>query len=144
MSYMLKLFQKSAHKMLKSIPFQVKDNCFWHFGNSGPHSCFLLGFTKGTVNLVVPGQCVLLEKTLETVLLRKNAFDDQIGSTAIWATVYIRTLKELQKLIPGAFLKVKFKRCQHHKMQFGQNPPGKGGAAFSLSYCKGSKCPSHF
>ena len=89
--------------MLKSIPFQVKDNCFWCFGNSGPHSCLLLGFTKGTVNLVIPGQCVLLKKTLETVLLRKKAFDDQIGSAAIWAPVYIRTLKELQKCNPWCF-----------------------------------------
>lgn len=63
-----KLFKKESHKMLQVIPFEVEDDYFWCFGNTGPHSCFLLGFTKRTVNLVVPGQCVLLEKTLETIL----------------------------------------------------------------------------
>jgi hypothetical protein len=51
------------------IPFKVKNNYFRHLGNRGPHSCLLLDFTKGTIDLVAPGQCVLLEKTLETVLL---------------------------------------------------------------------------
>lgn len=50
-------------------PFKVKNNYFRHLGNRGPHSCLLLDFTKGTIDLVAPGQCVLLEKTLETVLL---------------------------------------------------------------------------
>lgn len=65
--------------MSKSIPFQVKDHYFRCFGNAGPHSCFLLSFTKGAVKLVVPGQCVLLEKALETVLLGKQALGDQLG-----------------------------------------------------------------
>lgn len=75
----------------------MKDNYFWCFRNIGLHSCFLLGFAKGTVNFVVPGQCVLLKKTLETVLLREEAFGDQTESTSTWGPVYIRTLKELRK-----------------------------------------------
>lgn len=77
----------------------MKDNYFWCFGNTGPYSCFLLGFTEGTVNLIIPGQCVLLKKTLETVLWRRNTCGDYNGSTAAWA-VYSRALQQLWKCDP--------------------------------------------
>lgn len=34
----------------------------------------MLGYIKGTVNFVIPGHCVLLEKTLESVLKRALVF----------------------------------------------------------------------
>lgn len=56
----------------QTVPLQVEDHDLRCLGYGGLHCSILFTSTPGTVDLVVPSQCVLLKEALETVLSKRK------------------------------------------------------------------------